>query len=552
MLFGAASVDAQGAVCLVGDLWPDGCTGTAAQLLPELARAARAVKGRQHTRVYALDLCAVYRALRAAGVQLGADQLTPGPHGVGRIYAGPRAQLCACAPLLPAAVLDELAPDNAGALYQAICEAQRALASCGAELRGSLTAAAVDLVVGQAPRWGWPEPLGGPISAAAYEAIHGGLCEIWHDAEALALSDAADLPVDWIGTPERLPEGWTLRDEDRVSAYAAEACGDLPSVHGPAYADADAPGGALVLADIDLDGWQGVALPVRVDAGGQTVHIAARAGKWRGWFTSDVIRYSRARGADVSVIQAYGWKHAAPYLAPGMRQLAAAKAQHARGSTARAVLSACLQRVVGGLARRDPAELIVDAAQLDQMDSAQLAAAGYVGKLGTLDGWTLVRRAAAPDVPRGTCPVWTAFVVSRAWVSLCERIEAVRAVGGLPLYADTDGLLWAAPPGVSLPTGDALGEWSARGLPHWCWVERRKIYARGVGRKITAAASAGIPRADLVWYLDGGGAPVRVQTLREQLARGASTAEKVPVWTQRTERQRRVAIRPQWKAPRKR
>jgi hypothetical protein len=234
-----------------------------------------------------------------------------------------------------------------------------------------------------------------------------------------------------------------------------------------------------------------------------------------------------------------------------MRQLAAAKAQHARGSTARAVLSACLQRVVGGLARRDPAELIIDAAELDQMDSEQLAAAGYVGKLGTLDGWALVRRAMPADVPRGTCPVWTAFIVSRAWISLCERIEAVRAVGGLPLYADTDGLLWAAPAGADLPTGDALGEWSVRGQPHWCWIERRKIYARGIGRKITAAASAGIPRADLLWYLDGGSAPERVQTIREQLARGASTAEKVPVWITRTERQRQTAIRPQWKARRR-
>lgn len=535
---------------LVGDLWPDGWTGPAAALLPELARAARSVRGRQHTRVYTLDLCAVYRALRAAGVALTADQLTPGPHGVGRIYAGPRAQLCSCAPLLPAAVLDELPPDDAGALYQAICDAQQALASCGAELRGSLTAAAVDLVLGMAPRWGWPEPQGGPISAAAYEAIHGGLCEIWQEPEALALSDADDLPVDWIGTPDRLPAGWTLRDEDRVSAYAAEACGPLPSVHGPAYADPDAPGGALVFCDIDLDGWAGVALPVRVGTGAQTVHIAATAGKWRGWWVSDVVSYCRARGARVEVLQAYGWRHSAPYLAAGMRQLANAKAQHPRGSTARAVLSACCQRVVGGMARRDPAELIVDAAQLDAMDSAALQAAGYVGKLGALDGWALVRRAQPDDVPRGTCPVWTSVIVGRAWVSLCERIEAVRAVGGLPLYADTDGLLWAAPAGVSLPTGDALGDWSVRGLPQWAWVERRKIYARGIGRKITAAASAGIPRADLVWYLDGGGAPERVQTIREQLARGASQPERVPVWTQRTERQRMV-MRPQLKARRR-
>jgi len=542
MRYGAASVDASGYVRAVGDPWSDGWTGTAAQLLPELRRAAK-VPGRQHLRVYVVDMGAVYRALRRAGVELGAADLTPGPQGVGRIVAGPRVQLSGCDSILPSGVLSEL-PDDPAALYAALIEARAALAGIGAELRGSLTAAAVDLVVAAAPRFGYPEPQGGPITSAAHEAIHAGLCEIWQDSEALATAGAAGVPVDWIGSPERLPDGWTIRDEDRVSAYAAEACGMLPAVHGPAYDDPDAPGGALVLADIDLDGWAGVALPVRVAYGSQVVHLAATAGAWRGWYTSDLIRYARARGASVKVAQAFGWKSAQPFLRPGMMLIANGKAQHARGTTARAVLSAAAQRVVGGMARRDPAERIIDAAQLDSMTTDDLSAAGYVARLGRLDGWELVRVAPDPAVPRGTCPVWTAFVVSRAWVTMCERIEAVRAVGGRPLYADTDGLCWAAPPGAQLECGDQLGQWQLRGLPEWAWIEARKIYARGINQKITAAASAGIPRADLVWYLDGGGAPYRWQTLREQIAQNQTEPQQVKVWTQRTERMKARAQTP--------
>jgi hypothetical protein len=40
------------------------------------------------------------------------------------------------------------------------------------------------------------------------------------------------------------------------------------------------------------------------------------------------------------VAQAFGWKSAQPFLRPGMMLIADGKAQHARGTTARAVLSA--------------------------------------------------------------------------------------------------------------------------------------------------------------------------------------------------------------------
>jgi hypothetical protein len=546
-----AQVSATGDVCAVGDPWPGQWSGRPRELLRELEARAK-VRGREHLRCYVADLDGLYRALVADGWTPPAAAVGFGPDGLSLLVVSGRCRITSAAGVLPSSIRDELTGDPAE-LLEVLHEARRVMSDAGADLTGSLTRAAVELVRAHAERWtSWPEPDGGPLTEAAWSAIHAGLVRIWEDRDTVAVHDAADLPRGWIGEPDEvLPPGWTLRDEDRVSAYAAEACRPLPAVHGPAYDDADAPGGALVRCIIDLEGWTGIAIPVRVQQGRHTATVAVSAGKWETWVTSDLIAYARSRGAAVEVLRAYGWKHAAPYLAPGMRALAAAKAAQPSGSVGRRVLSAAMQRTVGALAKREPAERVLEAAELERMTSAELEAARIRAVFGKLHGWALVEIDGAGRPPRGTVPVWTAFVVSRAWVSLCERLEAIRAAGGRPLYCDTDGILYACPPGVELERGDALGAWQERGRPEWVLHERLKLYARGTGGKITAAASAGVPRADLVWYLEGGAAPTRLETVREQAARGHNTPEEVASWSTRKERTR-TAVRPPLKRPRKR
>lgn len=548
-----AAVGATGDVCAVGDPWAGEWTGTPRAFLRELELRAK-VKGREHLRVWCADLDRLYRALIADGWTPEPAGLGFGAGGLSVIEVSGRCRITSTAGALPSSVADELTGAPAE-LLEVMNAAARAVDDAGGTLTGSLTRSALEVVRAHAPRWtSWPEPDGGPLTEAAWSAIHAGLVRIWEDRDVVTVHGARDLPRSWLGEPDEvLPEGWTLRDEDRVSAYAAEACRPLPSVHGPAYDDADAPGGALVRCIIDLEGWTGIAIPVRVAHHGEgTVTVAVSAGRWETWATSDLVAYCRARGASVEVLHAFGWRHAERYLDPGMRALAQAKAGHAPGSVGRRIMSAAMQRAIGGLAKREPAEAVLPAAELERMTDAELRAARVRACVGKLHGWALVQYEDTGRPPRGTVPVWTAFVVTRAWIALCERLEAIRAAGGRPLYCDTDGVLYACPPGVELEHGDGLGEWQARGRPEWVLHERLKLYARGTGSTISAAASAGVPRADLVWYLEGGDAPARLETVREQCSRGHNDPQEIASWKTRTRgRTRPAAQMPRLKRPRR-
>lgn len=133
--------------------------------------------------------------------------------------------------------------------------------------------------------------------------------------------------------------------------------------------------------------------------------------------------------------------------------------------------------------------------------------------------------------------MWTAFVVGWAWVGMCERVERAQKVGGRPLYADTDGLLWARPPGAEgLEYGESAGDWQVRDTPGWSWVERSKLYVRGRGEIVSGFASSGIPRARLIEYLAGNEAPFRVETVREQAGKRANAPAEVKLWAERKAR----------------
>jgi hypothetical protein len=542
MIFAAAEMPATGDVRLVGA--GVDYAGPLAGFMAALAGIEKAAK-RQTVRVWIADLDRAYRRLIAEGVAIAPAALRFGVSGLGSISLTHKTRLISPETMVPAGV--DLSGE-AAELLSVTGRIQAAVADClGVEYAASLGRMAQEGCALAGPRWSYPEPQGGPITTAARESMHGGLVQVWHDCEALAVA-GVDVPQEWIGDPERLPEGWAIYDEDRSSAYAAEASKPLPAVHTARFGRADCAGGALIEATVDLDGWRGVAFPVRIAAGRELVQIAADRGSWRGTWASPVLDYASSRGAKVTIHAAQGWKVSESYLAEGMGRIFGAKQAHARGTPERSGLTAAMQRAIGRLARRVPAEAVWATSDLMGMDTPSLEAAGVVAELGRLDGWSLVRLTQSEEVPRGGCPVWPAFVVARAWVSLCERIEAVRAAGGRPLYCDTDGLLWAGPEGVELSTGDAAGEWQNRGRPAWVWCERAKLYVRGEGHKILQAASSGIPKPDLIWYLEGGGAPRRLQSIREQAAARQTQPKEIESWAKRR-RERAGQARP--KLPRR-
>lgn len=494
--------------------------------------------GREHVRVWTRDPDSAFRRLVSEGHEPAAGEIRAGDSGVGALDLGKRLRLVSVDSLLSGPLIDQLDIDGPPERVLDFCErAQRAVCDAlGEEPSTSLARMASQGVRAWGRPWTYPEPDGGPITEAARACLHGGFTEVWQ-ADDLLLEHDQTAPG-YLGTGgERLPEGWTIIDEDRSSAYAAEASRPLPSVWAPAVNDAGAAGGALVDASVDLGGFTGVAIPVRVKMGRTVRQFPASLGAWRGWWTSPILEYAAARGAKVTVHRAIGWRDARPYLQPGMDALFRSKLKHPRGTVERATLTAAMQRAVGSMARRVPTDRWIDAGRLEGMSSEELEAEGIEVDLGRFGPLALVRGKDKPETPRGTCPVWTAFVVGWAWVGMCQRVERAQRAGGRPLYADTDGLLWARPPGVDgLEYGENAGDWQVRDTPGWSWVERSKMYVRGRGGIVSGFASSGIPRARLIEYLAGNEAPTRVETVREQAGKRASAPAEVKLWAERKAR----------------
>jgi len=535
--FAAVDMSTFGTVRLAFDDGRSAEVGTGLESVKALRAFTEGIR-REHVRCWTRDPDSAFRRLVAEGHIPAPGELRAGDSGVGAVDLGPRLRMVSIDSLLPGPLVDQLDIDGPPERVLDYCtRAQRAVCDAlGEEPGTSLARMALDGVRAWGRPWAYPEPEGGPMTDAARACLHGGYAEVWQGDELLA--EEGQVTPEYLGAPGAvLPEGWTLVDEDRSSAYAAEASRPLPSVWGPAVNDAGAAGGALVEANVDLEGFTGVAIPVRVKVGRGVRQFPADRGAWRGWWTSPVLEYAASRGARVTVHKAIGWKDARPYLEPGMAQLFRSKMNHARGTVERATLTAAMQRAVGSLARRTPTDRWMDARRLESMDVVELDAEGVEVDLGRFGGLALVRCKEGLETPRGTCPVWTAFVVGWAWVEMCRRVEDARKVGGRPLYADTDGLLWARPPGVEgLEYGERAGDWQVRDAPGWSWVERSKMYLRGRGENVTGFASAGIPRARMLEYLRGNEAPTRAESVREQAGRRSGEPAEVKMWAERKAR----------------
>jgi hypothetical protein len=497
---------------------------------------SRAGSNRETVTLLCLDVDAFVRSAIAEGRLLTAA--TPGDAGVATFNVGARVKVKNAGAFLPRKVLDRVT-GGVSELSSAKDTAGYALVSAGGiSPGGSLSADFAALAKSMSKGWGYPED--GPMTQAAREAIHGGLCEVWQGSAMVATHDGELPPDAWLIADDvtRLPPGVRLYDEDRSSAYAAEGMLDLPATHTDCYADPDAAFGGIVHATVNLDSWTGVAFPAVVRQGGSatTRQITATAGAWRGHWATPLIQYAQAHGAQVEVHDAWCWREGAPYLAPFMGSIYERKQASKPGSVARDVYTAALQRVVGYMGRRARTETFVAEADFRAaLDSGEHSATAYAGPFA---GAYLVRGEAAPDPKYIFNPVWTAIIVARTWVSICRRVEEIRAMGGEPYYADTDGLLFSAPGTyVAKVDADKAGDWTLRGLPAWSWCEGRKVYARGIGAEILESATAGIPQRELIDYISGGFPPERTETLREQITRGAMGPPKqVPAWNRRKRR----------------
>ena len=495
--------------------------GRSFETLSDLIRAANACdRGRQTYRIWGRDLDSIYFMARREAVCPPMSVL-PG-HGVTGFELAPKIQIRSARPMLPDDQLEAMAAEgerNAADGLAAVVTAHNAMESAlGVDASSGIGAATTSALFGG--RWmprftDWPDTMTPEHAALCHDAYHGGLQKVWHVGGTLergavhpgAIWETEEAEV------STLPDGWRLLDVDRDSAYAEDAAGPLPDCRSDLVTDTaellNAAGGAIVEARVNLEHFRGVGFPIRIEVAPNVKRgICATSGEWRGVWCSDLLHWAMARGAAVEVLGGIGWSRAAHFLGPIMDRLWTLKGRTT--GLERNVYKAAIQRAVGRLGRRHYSTVTLCGAEAKH---AQEHPEEWPDKWrrvhGMGNGYFVADALEEPEgLPRGVIPPWPAFVVSRAWIKIAEKAEALAGLGCWPLYADTDGILVACPQGVE-PCQEgpaAMGAWRIkrqfRGVEHRAarqFVRLREtgeeeLQFAGVARRLQRDALSGTPK----------------------------------------------------------
>lgn len=509
--------------------WPAG--STRAETFVDLCRvAAGARAGREKVKVWGTRLDALWFDAIDSGLRPVCD-FRPGV-GVSRIELAPGVYACDASPQLPPDVIELMRGASPAEMCGALKTAHDSIArGLGVSADAGIGAATTDALFGP---WRlrfqtWDARTYTPEDAQlSRDAYHGGMVWLWHSGQVRTADAPAAIDADpaWADeAPSKLAPGYRIVDVDRASAYAADAIRPMPDMLGPITRDPaalmDAKGGAIVEARVDLARFEGIGFPVRVKVGtGITRQVPARGGEWRGVWTSELLMWASARGARVEVLGGIGWGRSMPYLGPIMDRMFTLKERATPGSIDRSIWRAAIQRCVGRLGRR-PLTTVTLCGEDAARETADVAgwSARWRRVIGAGHGYFIAEPMEQPtEEPRGNIPPWPAFVVSRAWIRLCDEIERLSAAGAWPIYCDTDGVCVIAPPGVDLPAGKGVGDFRAK--DEWAAVEHRNT-RRWIrhGAAGTSTQWAGVAKSEQRAAFEGAHVVTRKSSALEFLTR---------------------------------
>lgn len=147
-----------------------------------------------------------------------------------------------------------------------------------------------------------------------------------------------------------------------------------------------------------------------------------------------------------------------------------------------------------------------------------------------------IYRVETPPPPWGNV-LWAAIVTARARVRLHRELSRVRADGGVPLYCDTDSIIYSGGKRRYPKRAERAGDFESRGVYRSVRIEGKKEYGLEIRKGLWIVHAKGVPFAARPDFLTTGRAryqkPMR---LLEASARGL----RPNVWSER-EKVRRVS-----------
>jgi len=338
---------------------------------------------------------------------------------------------------------------------------------------------------------------------AAKEAYHGGRTQAFHvgDFEKVTAIDAASM-FPWAMIAERLPLPWGLYN--RVGEGAPLKPLGIYRV--------------AVRSDLKRP-----RLPVRTSHG--TIYPN---GQWRGWYVGEELLAFRAAGGKLRVL---GGIEFLETCRPFKSYVAAmfAKKNRARG-VSRLLFKLLGNALYGKFGQRGRVVRAIPLEHFLALRRAPLAWREW-------NGLAIYSQDGAPP-PWGNM-VWPAFVTARARIRLAAEMDRVEHHAGLPLYCDTDSVIFSGRGPRYPEKAKRPGTFEHRGEYEKAMIIGKKEYALRRGRKWESHAK-GVPQAERFRYLLEGTATFSRPTRMREAARDGSI---VNTWRKVTKVRRQDLIR---------
>lgn len=265
-------------------------------------------------------------------------------------------------------------------------------------------------------------------------------------------------------------------------------------------------------------------IPYRTDNG--TIYPI---GAWVTWMTGEEVLYLRELGEDAHVLGGYVFNETVRPFDSYVETLFELK-NKTRGSE-RILYKLLLNALYGKFGQRGGRIVFQSLRDYERRQNPPPA---------RIWGGQAIYRVESPPPPWGNV-LWAAIVTARARIRLHRELLRVRELGGVPLYCDTDSIIFNGAGSLRYPKkASAAGEFETRGAYRSVRIEGKKEYGLEIRKGLWIIHAKGIPGADAKSdYLRTGRARfMKPMRLLEATARGMQPN----VWSER-EKQRRISYR---------
>lgn len=265
-------------------------------------------------------------------------------------------------------------------------------------------------------------------------------------------------------------------------------------------------------------------LPVRTPEG-----TIFPVGKWRGWYVGEELIYFKSIGGRVRVLEGIEFFYRVRPFETFVAEMFERKSA-ARNPALRNMYKLILNSLYGKFGQTGERLNAMELSKFEQMEKRPAEFRVWCG---------IVFYRTEGEPPPWTNYVWPAIVTARARIRLHREIVRIEKAGGIPLYCDTDSVIYTGAADLHYPEkARRPGDFEFRGKFRSVLIVGKKEYGLEHEKNKWTVHAKGVPLSERRRYLLDGVANFERPVKMREAARSGETANN---WTKRT-KQRRVSF----------